>query len=167
MVIVIGIFASYLCAVALLIHAAVGDNGTVVQNGWAAADWATGVREPWAAAWNTADDALYVVERAGCVVSRLTAGGGTTVVAGKRHTPDSADGVGAAARFNRPTGLVISSSAALYVSDTGSSTLRRVTLPDATVTTVAGLAGAPGRADGAGAAARFDQPMGLDRDGAD
>jgi sugar lactone lactonase YvrE len=45
----------------------------------------------------------------------------------------------------------------LYVSDAGNHTVRRIS-PEGVVSTVAGLAGQAGDADGAGAAARFSTP---------
>jgi len=52
------------------------------------------------------------------------------------------------------------------VADTGNHTVRVVT-PAGTVSTLAGLAGYPGSADGTGSKARFNRPAGIARDGAD
>jgi sugar lactone lactonase YvrE len=69
----------------------------------------------------------------------------------------SADGPGAAARFNQPTGVAIDSAGNVYVADSGNSTIRKVTAAGV-VTTLAGTAGEFGSADGPGAAARFNFP---------
>jgi DNA-binding beta-propeller fold protein YncE len=51
------------------------------------------------------------------------------------------------------------------ISDSGNRTIRKIT-PDGTVTTLAGLAGALGSADGSGSAARFLYPQGIAVDAA-
>lgn len=71
------------------------------------------------------------------------------------------DGVGPAARFNRPSELAVDSAGNLYVADTKNDTIRIVT-PAGVVTTLAGLAGPGGEkgnpfsSDGTGNAARFN-----------
>ena len=72
----------------------------------------------------------------------------------------NADAVGTAARFGYPMGIVVAPDGALYVVDDENQTIRKVT-PLGAVTTVAGLAGSRGSADGRGAAARFYHPAGL------
>ena len=84
-----------------------------------------------------------------------------TTLAGKAGSPGSADGTNSAARFNQPSFLGMDSAGDLYVSDWGNDTIRKVT-PVGTnwvVTTVAGLAGSPGSADGTNRAARFNWPI--------
>jgi sugar lactone lactonase YvrE len=70
------------------------------------------------------------------------------------------DGTGAAARFSAPAGIAYAPGGFLYVSDTGNHIIRRVDLNGA-VTTLAGKPGAWGAADGTGAAALFNTPMGM------
>ena len=53
----------------------------------------------------------------------------------------------------------------VYVSDTGNSTIRKISA-SGTVTTLAGVAGQTGAADGTGAGARFNFPFGLTVDAA-
>lgn len=72
----------------------------------------------------------------------------------------SRDGIGTEARFSSPQGIAVDSNGNAYVADTGNHTIRKVTA-SGVVTTLAGTAGQPGKADGRGAAARFDQPTGI------
>jgi sugar lactone lactonase YvrE len=69
----------------------------------------------------------------------------------------SIETVATQARFNMPKGLAIDAGGNMYVADSGNSTIRKIA-SDGTVTTIAGTAGASGNADGAGAAARFNNP---------
>src|SRR2546421_37377 len=75
----------------------------------------------------------------------------------------SADGTGSAARFYYPYGVATDSSGNVYVADSYNSTIRRIT-PAGVVTTLAGLAGITGSADGTGSAARFYYPYGVATD---
>ena len=81
----------------------------------------------------------------------------TGTVAGAAGQKGSADGQGAAARFNDPCGVALHPDGYLYVVDYGSHTLRRISASGA-VSTVAGLAGQSGSSSGRGSAARFTYP---------
>ncbi len=70
-----------------------------------------------------------------------------------------ADGQGSAARFNTPSGIALDAQGNLYVADTGNHAIRKIS-PQGAVSTLAGD-GTPGFADGAGALARFNGPMGV------
>ena len=82
-----------------------------------------------------------------------------TLVAGGPFA-GSTDGVAAAASLNQPLGLTHDSAGNVYVADSGNHTIRRIGA-DGSVSTLAGLAGSSGTADGSGAAARFSQPSGI------
>ena len=75
------------------------------------------------------------------------------------------DGTGSNARFHTPGGAAVDSAGNAYVADTDNYTIRRVT-PSGVVTTLAGLAGSPGSADGTGSSARFLNPGGVAVDSA-
>jgi hypothetical protein len=77
----------------------------------------------------------------------------------------SANGVGTAASFHYPYGLVFDSADNLYVADHGGNLIRKIT-PDGTVSTLAG-SGAEGSADGIGASATFNSPAYLAVDRSD
>ena len=70
-----------------------------------------------------------------------------------------ADGRGAAAAFNTPSGIALDRHGNLYVADTGNHAIRRIN-PQGEVTTIAG-SGRAGFADGSGRLARFNGPMGV------
>src|SRR6266516_6435754 len=63
------------------------------------------------------------------------------------------DGPGSAARFSIPFGLGVDASGNLVVADTSNNTVRKIT-PAGGVTTIAGLGGVAGSADGSGSNAR-------------
>ncbi|MBC8162766.1 MAG: hypothetical protein H7Z42_16265 [Roseiflexaceae bacterium] len=79
--------------------------------------------------------------------------------AGERGT---ADGAGDAARFDFPAAISLNGAGSFaLIADAQSSTIRRIDLPSRQVSTLAGLAGQRGTADGVGAAARFAYPSGI------
>ncbi len=106
------------------------------------------------------DGAVYVADRFNHTIRRVSPSGAVTTLAGLAGAPGSADGTGAAARFNLPQGVAVDAAGYVFVADTGNHAIRRIT-PSGAVTTVAGLAGAPGSADGTGTTARFNRPAGV------
>ncbi len=71
----------------------------------------------------------------------------------------SADGPTALSRFRNPSGVAVDGENIVYVADTGNHTIRKIA--NGVVTTLAGLAGSPGSADGYGGAARFNAPTAM------
>ena len=108
---------------------------------------------------------VYVVDEDEDNVRKITPEGTVSTVAGLARNPGSADGSGSAARFNRPYGIAIDGRGNLYVSDRGNQTIRKIT-PAGLVSTLAGLPGTGGSADGTASAARFLHPGGLEVDSA-
>jgi sugar lactone lactonase YvrE len=102
----------------------------------------------------------YVADRDNAVVRKISPAGAVTTLAGLADTTGSADGTGAAARFNLPAGVAVDATGNVFVTDAGAHTVRRIT-PAGVVTTIAGLADTPGSADGMGPAARFLSPSGI------
>jgi streptogramin lyase len=87
-----------------------------------------------------------------------------STLAGSAGIAGSADGVGASARFNHPTGIAIDGAGNIYVADTTNNTVRKITATGA-VSTIAGLPGVSGNQDGVGSDALFNSPGGLAVDG--
>ena len=100
---------------------------------------------------------VYVADWGNHTIRRITPTGETTTLAGAAGVSGSADGNGADARFNRPSGLAIDAAGNLYVADQNNHLIRRIASNGA-VTTIAGTAGSAGNIDSTGAAARFDNP---------
>jgi sugar lactone lactonase YvrE len=110
-------------------------------------------RSPWGVAADGAGN-LYVADSGNHTIRKVTSTGAVSTLAGSARQSGSTDGVGGAARFNRPLGVAVDGSGNVYVSDTGNFTVRKVS-PSGTVTTLAGLGGTRGTTDGTGAEARF------------
>ena len=80
------------------------------------------------------------------------------------NTGGSADDEGTKASFNIPSTAVTDASGNIYVADSANSTIRKIAIGTdgtGTVSTLAGTAAVYGSADGTGAGALFDQPLGL------
>jgi sugar lactone lactonase YvrE len=108
---------------------------------------------------------VYVADFYNRTLRKITAAGVVTTLAGTAGMGGSADGMGAAARFDSPSGVAVDSAGNVYVADRGNDTIRKVTA-GGVVTTLAGTAGMAGSADGTGAAARFSSPNGVAVDSA-
>lgn len=106
---------------------------------------------------------LYVTDTGNQTIRRITPAGAVTTIAGTAGARGSTDGTGAAARFNDPGGIAVDAAGNVYVADTGNHTIRKI-LPGGAVVTLAGKAGVPGDADGAGAVAQFRRPSGIAAD---
>ena len=80
---------------------------------------------------------LYLTDQEAHRVLRLDASGNLTTLAG--DTLGNADGMGRAARFNTPTGIALDAQGNVYVSDSGNSSLRKITPAGAVTTLFAGF----------------------------
>jgi sugar lactone lactonase YvrE len=114
---------------------------------------------------------LYVADTWNHAIRKVTNPGGvvTTVagVAGYSGCTDAdspGDGTNTA-RFYCPGGVAVDASGNLYVADTGNHVIRKVSAAGGAVSTLAGLAGVWGSADGTNSSARFCQPQDLTVDG--
>jgi sugar lactone lactonase YvrE len=102
----------------------------------------------------------YVADTYNHTIRKINRSGFVSTFAGSAGIAGSDDGTGSAARFNQPYGVAVDISGNLFVADCYNHTIRKIT-PAAVVTTLAGLAGVPGSADGTGSDARFNYPVGV------
>ncbi len=145
--------------------------GWTVHRAIVAGDGSTGLQD--GAAARFADPFGLALDRAGTLyvsdggdnnrIRKIAADGSVSTLAGGAE--GFADGSGAAASFNTPSGLALDAAGNLYVADTGNNAIRKVS-PQGVVSTLAG-GGAAGLRDGVGAQAQFNGPVGvaLDRAG--
>jgi PKD repeat protein len=75
------------------------------------------------------------------------------------------DGAKASAKFNGPVGIAVAANGDMYVADRNNHVIRKIS--GGNVTTIAGLSGTSGNANGTGSAARFAAPYNVCIDGND
>ncbi len=121
--------------------------------------------QPYGVAVSVDGTKLYVADTGNNAIRLIDLNAGTvSTLAG--GTLGSSDGVGAAAEFNQPVGMALSTDqATLYISDYSNHTIRALTLATGAVTTIAGQAGVCGAVDGVGASAELCTPALLATDG--
>lgn len=103
---------------------------------------------------------VYAADVSNNIIRKITSAGVVTTLAGTAGVSGSADGTGASASFNFPSGIAIDSSGNLYVPDNNNYTIRKIT-STGVVTTFAGTAGQTGQRDGVGSSARFRYLRGI------
>jgi ribosomal protein L6P/L9E len=101
---------------------------------------------------------VYVTEQNNFDVREISSAGEITTVAGS-GVAGSQDGIGTAASFNYPVGIVSDGSGNLYVTDNGYGTIRIIT-STGEVATLAGN-GSQTSSDGSGFGAGFNDPLGI------
>ena len=109
-----------------------------------------------------ANDNLYVADAGNNDIRKITLTTGglglATILAG--YSAGSADGTQLSASFNQPKGVAVDSNGNVYVADAGNDTIRKIS-PAGVSTTLGGVPGVAGSADGTGAGALFNQPAGI------
>lgn len=97
---------------------------------------------------------LFISDAGNDTIRKISPAGTVSTVAGAPRQKAAVDGFGGAARFYQPGVIRFDAAGHLVVADSGNYTLRRIS-PAGDVTTIAGVAGQSGTADGIGTAARF------------
>ena len=110
---------------------------------------------------------LFVADGRYTIRQIVISSGVVTTIAGTYNTSGLTDGTGAAARFNSSDAGLSSDGTNLFLAESGAYGIRQIVISSAVVTTLAGVLNAIGSADGTGAAARFYNPYGVVREGAD
>jgi sugar lactone lactonase YvrE len=105
------------------------------------------------------DGNVYIADTGNYTIRALSPAGNVTTFAGTAGLAGNADGTGAAARFDLPTGIAVDSNNNLYVMDSLFRIIREVT-PNAVVTTVAGYPSWEGVALGP-LPGSFNNPIGI------
>jgi sugar lactone lactonase YvrE len=110
------------------------------------------------------DANLYISDSGNRTIRKISAAGVVSTIAGLSGFGGNTDGAGSNARFNALSGLTIDGSGNLYVADSGSHLIRKIS-PAGVVSTLAGQAGVRGSTNGVGSAARFNAPLAIAAEG--
>ena len=93
-----------------------------------------------------------------------TSASNITTLAGQVGVIGYTDGSGIQAQFRLPNNVAVDITGNVYVADTANNVIRKIA-PNGIVSTLAGVAGSHGSADGTGGTARFWAPFGIAVDG--
>jgi len=108
---------------------------------------------------------VYLLDPTAAVLRSFDPGTGEVkTLAGTAYQTGSADGVGAAARFQSPRYMTSDGEGKLYIADTNGNAIRMYDTASGAVTTFAG-SGACGYVDGIGNTVRVHRPRGMTSDG--
>ncbi|HXP48938.1 MAG TPA: T9SS type A sorting domain-containing protein, partial [Bacteroidia bacterium] len=107
---------------------------------------------------------LYISDANNYEVRKLVISTGAVTTLAGHNSSGSTDGTGTAASFNIPYGIAYDGAGNLYVSDYFNNEIRKVATATGAVTTFAGST-TSGHADGTGAAAGLNVPVGMTYDG--
>ncbi len=104
---------------------------------------------------------LYVVDSGNHTIRIIDTNGTVSVFAGTTGTQGTNTGVGTAAEFDTPWGIVVDSQTNIFVTDSGSHTIRLINPLTTNVTDFAGAPTVSGTTDNAGPLARLNNPRGI------
>ena len=142
--------------------------GTLGQVGSADGPGATATFNTPAGIATDATGNVFVADSGNATIRKITSVGDVVTVttfAGVAGSIGGNDGTGGNASFSQPWGIATDDAGNVYVVDRANNNVRKIS-PAGKVTTIAGHSLETGSADGAGAAATFNQPMGITLDGA-
>jgi sugar lactone lactonase YvrE len=131
-----------------------GNGNTAATNG---PGTSAGFHQPYGLATDAAGN-IYVADEFHNMIRKITPAGVVSTIAGSGFA-GSANGTGATATFNEPTGVAVDNAGNVYVADCGNNLIRKITSAGV-VSTLAGN-GIVGYADGTGRAAMFNYPFDL------
>jgi trimeric autotransporter adhesin len=143
----------------------VAGNGTAGYSGDSGPATSAEINNPYGVAVDQSGN-LYIAERGGNRIRKVTTGGTITTVAGTgtAGAPPSESGVAIDQPLNSPSGLAIESGGSLLIADTNNSRIRRLST-DGTIATVAGSRTAGDAGDGGlGTSAKLNLPVGVGED---
>lgn len=106
---------------------------------------------------------LYVADSGDRLIRKIVISSGVVTSLVGSYPFGAVDARGDAPSFNYPFGITTDGTN-IYVADTGNNTIRQIVIATGDVTTLAG-SGTLGSTDGIGAAASFNQPVGITTDG--
>jgi sugar lactone lactonase YvrE len=122
--------------------------------------YATGFTAPQGIAVDSSG-VVYVADTGDSVIAEISTGGVVSVLAGSSGTSGTIDGTGTGALFATPVGIAVDGAGNLFVGDTNSETIRKVTQAGV-VTTIGGVAHTSTPfANGTDSYAIFDAPEGV------
>src|SRR5208282_3621125 len=102
---------------------------------------------------------VYVADGGNNAIRMITPGGVVETLAGWTNAGYT-DGFGTNALLNGPAGVAVDGMGNVFVADTANNTIRKIAT-NGLVSTVAGLPGTAGHADGFGTNAQFNGPAGV------
>lgn len=105
-------------------------------------------------------DNILVADTWNHLIRKITPDGMVSTLAGKAEAQGRLDGIGDAARFNKPTGITVDADDNLFVTDAFGQTIRKVS-SNGTVSTLAGKYADGDASDGIGKEAGFFNPTGI------
>ena len=104
---------------------------------------------------------LYLCDTDNSDIRKVNIGSGTvTTITGTANIGGTEDGTGSGAHFNLPT-QIATDGTTLYVADSGNNSIRRITLADMKVKTIAGQPGTAGKTEGTPDKSQFSGPRGI------
>lgn len=106
---------------------------------------------------------LFVADTGNSTIRKVTPAGVVTTFAGVAGQIGSTNGLGSAARFDKPCALCFDPDGNLYVADRGNHMIRKITA-SGLVSTLAGKAARAEHSDGSGVKAGFNEPKGITYD---